>query len=242
VAASLLRAAPLLAALLLAGCAERPRQGMVVDPATGVQMGAYVERNLLVDAAQFPDRRIKLRLRNASGDPAYDLDALRPRLAAAYAAKGYQVVDGDDYAALVDVNLLYSGQYGDDLRRDFGFLAAAAGGLAGAGTRGTPVAVGAGVLSGLALGAIAGAYVREDTYVVVAEFVLATPQARPPRHEKTVTFGTGAAARQQDEAFRPFAEAASTRIAVYAGGRNLPQARIAGPVRQRLAAILADVI
>lgn len=230
------------AALLLAACAPQPRGGMVLDPGTGLQIGAHVERNLLVDAAQFPDRRIRLRLRNASGDPAYDLAALRPRLAAAYAAKGYEVVDGDAYAALVDVNLLYSGQYAETLRDEFGFLGGAAGGLAGAAARGTPVAVGAGLLSGVALGAIAGSHLRDDTYVVVAEFVLATPARAAPRHEKTVSFGRGRGEVSATPAFRPFREAAGTRIAVYAGGRNLSQARIAMPVRERLAAILADII
>ena len=228
--------------VLLAGCAAPPRHGMVLDPATGVQMGAVVERNLLVDAAQFTDRRVKLRLRNASGDAAYDLDALRPQLARVYDAKGYELVDGDDYAVLIDVNLIYSGQYAETLQREFGFLGGAAGALAGAGTQGTIVGTGADALAGLTLGAIAGSYVREDTYVVVAEFALATREARPPRRESVIAFGTGRVEREQEPAFRPFTEAADTRIAVYAGGRNLPQAEIAGPVRDRLAAILADVI
>src|SRR3546814_4607431 len=46
----------------------RQRDGMVVDPATGLQYGSTVERNLVVGASQFDDPRLKLRIRNTRSE------------------------------------------------------------------------------------------------------------------------------------------------------------------------------
>ena len=71
----------LLAAVTLTmGCAQSARYGMVEDPETGLMLGSAVERNIVIDASQFENRTIKLNLRNASGDPSYDLTRFRQNL------------------------------------------------------------------------------------------------------------------------------------------------------------------
>jgi hypothetical protein len=152
--------------LILGGCAPQQRMGMVVDPETRLQYGSVVERNILIDSSQFKNKKLKLRIRNTSGDPAFDLYGFRSRLEQSYASKGYALTAGDDFGLLVDVNVVYSGQTRTDLRQEFGFLGAAAGGTAGAiaGTGGSAEAGAAiGIISGAALGTIIGSYVTEDT-------------------------------------------------------------------------------
>jgi hypothetical protein len=235
----------LLVAVPLAACAPRQRSGMVVDPATGLQYGSTVERNLVVDASQFDDPRLKLRIRNTSGDPVFDLAAFRDALESAYQARGYVTASGaagDTYGVLLDINVVYSGQLSQSMAAEYGFLGLAAGGIGGsyAGTRGAA----AGAVSGAALGAILGSYVTEDTYIVVAEVTLAVADARSGRIERVIQFGVDDDAEDSTGDFgrRRFDEQLRTGVAVYAGGRSIAQAAIAEEVRQRLRRILADVI
>jgi hypothetical protein len=211
----------------LAGCAPRQHPGMVVDPATGLQYGSVIERNLVIDSSQFENPRLKLRIRNTSGDPAFDLAGFRDALENAYRAKGYEPVADDGFGVILDVNVLYSGQTSENLSAEYGFLGAAAGGVGGA-----------------TLGAIIGSYITDDTYIVVAEVTLAVPDGRSGSTEKKIQFGVDG---QTDSDIRKsgrrrFDEQIRSGIAVYAGGRNAAQADIAEGVRRRFGRILADVI
>jgi hypothetical protein len=239
-------AAALLFALAIAACAPRQRDGMVVDPATGLRYGSTVERNLVVDASQFDDPRLKLRIRNTSGDPAFDLGGFRGALESAYRARGFAPAAGaatdDAYGVLLDVNVVYSGQVSDSLAAEYAFLGLAAGGLGG--SAGGTGSAAAGAVSGATLGAILGSYVTDDTYIVLAEVTLAVPDARSGRTERVIQFGVDDDAEHSSEKSgrRRFDELLRTGIAVYAGGRNTAQAAIAEEVRQRFRRILADVI
>jgi hypothetical protein len=227
----------------LAACAPRQRDGMVVDPETGLQYGSTVERNLVVDSSQFENPRLKLRIRNISGDPAFDLAGFRDTLENAYRAKGYEPVADDGFGVLLDVNVLYSGQTSENLTAEYGFLGAASGGIGGyyADVDG---ATAAGTIAGATLGAIIGSYITDDTYIVVAEVTLAVPDGRSGRTERKIQFGvdgqTDSDTRQSGR--RRFDEQIRSGIAVYAGGRNTAQADIAEGVRRRFGRILADVI
>ena len=114
----------LVVGLVLGACAPQQRMGMVVDPQTRLQYGSVVERNILIDSSQFKNRKLKLRIRNISGDPAFDLHGFRSRLEQSYSSKGYDLTTGDDFGLLVDVNVVYSGQTRSDLSQEFGFLGA----------------------------------------------------------------------------------------------------------------------
>lgn len=227
-------------AAALAACAPRQHSGMVVDPATGLQYGAAISRNLVVDASQFTDRRLKLRLRNSSGDAMFDLHGLRRSLEDAYAAKGYTRGDGDGFGLLLDVNVLYSGQASDSVATQFSFLGATAGGIGGY-HAGIDAGAATGTLAGAALGAILGSYMRDDTYIVIAEVTLAVPEDAG-ESERVIQFGIDDAPESRTLGPRRLDEAASARLAVYAGGRNTTQAEIAPEVLRRFERILADVI
>ena len=232
--------------LILGACAPQQRMGMVVDPETRLQYGSVVERNILIDSSQFKNKKLKLRIRNTSGDPAFDLHGFRARLEQSYASKGYELTAGDNFGLLVDVNVVYSGQTRTDLRQEFGFLGAAAGGAAGAitGTGGSTEAGAAiGIISGAALGAIIGSFVTEDTYIVVARYNVAVADQYRGEKKTTIVFGSSAKQEKSERSnLRPFEQRLNSGIAVYAGGRNTPQFQIADQVRQRFARILTDMI
>jgi hypothetical protein len=230
-----------LAGSALAGCAPGAPEGAVVDPATGLAYGSIVERSIVVDAAQFRNRRIRVVTRNTSGDLAFDMGGFAGRLRESYSGKGYQPTDADDFGVRVDLNVLRSSQITSNYSAEFGFLGAAAGGIAGRRSQadqGTAI----GILSGATLGAVAGTFATKDTYIVIAEVAVGVLDTRSGTTQRTITFSDSPRLEERDTELRPFRQLVRTRIAVYAGGRNVAQARIAGEVRERLARIVADII
>lgn len=235
---------PLMAVVLFfGGCAQPTRYGMVDDPQTGLMWGSAIERNLIIDAAQLENRSIKLNLRNVSGDAAYDLMLFRKRLLDALRAKGYTPTDGDDFGVKFDINVLYSGHVQKNLAGEFGFLGATAGGIAGYRGSNESRNMAAGALAGATLGAIAGSYARDDTYITVAEVTVAVADQYRGTTKKTVTFSASPPLQEvRPSSIKPFEAVLQTKVAVYAGGRNITQSQITEGVRERLARIVADAI
>ena len=229
--------------LILSACAPTQRMGMVSDPATGLQYGSVIQKNIFVDPAQFENRNIKLRIRNTSGDPAFNLHSFRSTIENAYRSKGYVVTSSNNYGMLVDVNVTYSGQVSRNMSKEFGFLGAAGGGLLGASGRGGGVAVAGGVVAGATLGAIVGSYNTEDTYIIVAQVNLGVTDAKRGKKTTSITFGESKSSKkEEDSGFKPFRQRISTGISVFAGGRNVPQRNIVDGVRRRISRIISDVI
>ncbi|CAN0321038.1 unnamed protein product, partial [Phaeothamnion confervicola] len=236
-----LTGAALALALLLAACAPGAPGGAVVDPATGLAYGSVVEKSVVVDAAQFRNRRLRVVTRNTSGDPAFDMGAFAGQLRGSYAGKGYQPTDADDFGVRVDLNVLRSSQISSNYSTEFAFLGGAAGAIAGRRSdtaQGTAI----GLVSGAALGAVAGSFATKDTYIVVAEVAIGVLDSRSGVTQRTITFSDSPRLEERDTEMRPFRQLVRTRIAVYAGGRNVAQAQIADEVRRRLARIVADII
>lgn len=231
--------------LLLAACAPPQRGGMVVDPATNLQFGSVVERNIVVDAGQFPNNYLRIRLRNISGDSVFDLDQLRSLLEIAYQSKGYTITNGNDNGLLLDVNVTYSGQISSNMSSQYGFLGAAAGGLGGTQVgRNSALGAGAGVVAGATLGAIIGSYVTDDTYIVVAQVTLGVKSPGEGDTSKTITFSSSGdtVSDTKTKGFQPFRQTIATGISVFAGGRNVRQSEVAGEVRNRFGRILSDIL
>ncbi len=74
--------------------------GMVKDPQTGMQFGSVVERNLVTDASFYTNKKMKIRIRNTSGDVAFDLGGFTNQIKAAYVANGYTPTQGIDFGVL----------------------------------------------------------------------------------------------------------------------------------------------
>lgn len=238
----ILLSAGLAVLVLSAACAPQQRMGMVMDERTGLQYGAAIERSLLADPSQFVNRKIKVRARNASGDPAFDIRRFASEIQDAYLARGYQRGTEDDFGLLLDVVVEYSGQVSKDMSLQYAFLGAAGGGVAGARSKadaGTAI----GVVSGATLGAVVGGYDTEDTYIVIAKVSLGVREATDAAG-KSITFSRSAK-RIEDKgkpAYKPWKRRWQSYIAVYAGGRRTPQSAVASEVRRRLVRITSEII
>lgn len=230
-------------ALALAGCQANPspQLGLVRDPQTGLAFGSVVEKHIVFDANQVRDRRLRVFVRNTSGDPAFDLGGYASLIKAGYASRGFQPVETDTYGLRVDVNVVRSSQISENYMLEFGFLGAAAGGIAGRRSnlsQGTAI----GILSGATLGAILGSHVANDTFIVIAAFSLSVYDSRTGVSERGITFEGSPRLVERDADFRPARMVLQNQFAVFAGGRNVSQVAIAEQVRQRSARIAADMV
>lgn len=229
-----------------AGAINPPiRMGMVKDPDTGLMFGSVVEKNFVTDPSFYKNRKLKVRIRNTSGDGAFDLEGFRQQIETAYAETGYEPTSGDDFGILVDVNVRYSGQAQSNLAEEFGFLGAATGGLAGAHRRDGDLVTATGAVAGATLGSLLGSFVTDDTYMIVTGVTVGVVGGPARREGKRITFSRsagGATVDTEDASRRGLKSAHRTGVSVYAGGRNTPQSAIAGEVRARIVRIIRDII
>jgi hypothetical protein len=227
----------------LTACAPAPRQGMVLDQRTGISWGSVVENNILLDASQLANRNANISVRNVSGDEAYDIQGLRGVFSDVLGQKGYAVNQGDGFGVKFDVNVLYSGQARQDMMTQFAFLGGATGGLASYGGAHAGRNTLAGTVAGATLGAIAGSYVTEDTYMVVLEVSIAIIDQNLGTTTRTITFSSSPAAREHTRSnVKPFEQVLRTKIAVFAGGRNLPHDAVVEGVRRRISNIVSNIV
>jgi hypothetical protein len=228
--------------IIFFGCASQQRYGMTEDPDSGLQYGSIVERNLVIDAAQLENRRMKVSIRNTSGDSAYDLSGLQEVLERSYIGKGYELSRGDDFGIRIDINILYSGRVRRDLMVEFAFLGASAGGIVGYRSD-TKAGTAIGILSGATLGGIIGSYVTDNTYIVIGEISIGITRPGSGETETSVVFSSSRKEeRQERTGIKRFDETMRSKLAVFAGGRNVSQAQIAAGVRERIKRILCDII
>jgi hypothetical protein len=94
-----------------------------------------------------------------------------------------------------------------------------------------------------------GSYVTDDTYIIVSRVTVGSIKGPRPSEGKRITFSRSLTGTVEDEEEREerrrargIDTAASTGVAVFAGGRNTPQAEIAAEVRARIVRIIRDII
>ena len=231
------------ASTLLVACqSTQSRLNMVTDPGTGLQYGSAIEKSIFVDADQFENNAIKVSIRNTSGDPAFDVHGFRSNLERSYADKGFKPTRAD-FGIKLDLNVVYSGHIREDLSAQYAFLGGAAGGIAGyrsPARAGTAI----GVLAGATIGSIIGSTQTRDTYITISEVAIGFAESRGVGQTgKSVTFGSSPKLQEtRKSGFKPFRGVLRTRVAVYGGGRNVSQQRVADAVRRRLIRIVADMI
>lgn len=241
-----------LCAIALSACVSstQDRMAMVRDENSGLLIGSTVEKSIVTDPSLYKNNKIKIRIRNTSGDTAFDLYGFQSRLEDTYRTIGYEPTAEGDFGILVDVNVKYSGHIRDDLAIEYGFLGAAAGYIAGQRSR-TEGGKAIGTLAGATIGSVMGSFVAEDTYIIVSEVSVAAIKERyTTKPAKTVTFSrspkTPAEIEDEEETRRhpkrSLAKVIGTGVAVYAGGTNTAQSEIVGMVRERIARIVGNII
>ncbi|CAA7626571.1 complement resistance protein TraT [Magnetospirillum sp. UT-4] len=225
-------------ALAVGACQRRNMGDMVVDSRTDRMYGMRSDNSVFTDAQLYPNRRLKLSLRNMSGDPVWDLDGTRDTLMQGYLAKGYEASDGTDFGLKIDLNVIRSQQYDVDITAQFGFLGAAAGAVAG-GVAGHVSGYGAvtgasvGMAAGAALGTLASYFTADHIYVVVTEATFAVRRnATKPR--RVVTFdGSPRIEDWEESGYGSFTKVHRVLISNYGGGRSVSQLDMAEDIRQR---------
>ncbi|MFW5837772.1 MAG: complement resistance protein TraT [Desulfovibrionaceae bacterium] len=245
---SLLMAFAALAVLVLGSCQPKSRMGMVVDPDTGLQYGSVVSGSLTMDPSLLKDTRLKIRLRNTSGDPVFNLQEFRTLLEQSYEAQGYEIVRDGDFGVLLDVNVVYSGQATETMALEYGLLGAGGGAAAGfygnqqSSSRGAQTGMGA--VSGAALGAVIGNYVRDETFCVVSQISVAIPRSKKEAPESTIVFSESRKRRKEEmrRVFRQYRHKYDLTAASYAGGQGIDQSAIAQQVRERFYRIVANIM
>ena len=229
--------------LVVSSCAQPSRMGMVEDRETGLMWGSVVERNLVLDPSQLENRTAKVTVRNVSGDLAYDLGSFRDAFISSLVQKGFRPSDADDFGIRFDVNVLYSGQISTNLTKEFTFLGGAAGGVAAYGGGHEVRSSLGGVLAGAALGAVIGSNVRDYTYIAIAEVTVGVADQQAGKTKKTIVFSSSPPLQEERRSsIKPFEHVFKTKIAVYAGGRNISQREIAENVRARMARIVQNIL
>jgi hypothetical protein len=230
--------------VLIASCAAPSRYGMSKDKTSGLQIGSVVEKSFFVDSSQFKNKNIKLSLRNVSGDSQFRLRSFESEIESALREKGYNPVKDDSFGIKMDINVVYSGHTQTNLGTQFAFLGGAMGGIAG---YRSPMRAGAaaGTVVGATLGSIIGSYITDDTYIIISEVTIGIkPYSDKETNTKTIRFDSSRELQTEKSTdnFVPFREVISTKIAVYAGGRNVGLDEVVSPVKIRLADILKDLI
>jgi hypothetical protein len=216
---------------------------MVEDRDTGLMWGSAVERNLVLDSSQLENRSAKVTVRNISGDEAYDLAQFRGAFLAALTRKGFTPNDADNFGVKFDVNVIYSGQISTNLSKEFAFLGGTAGAVAGYGNRHEVRNSMGGAIAGAALGAVIGSNVREDTYIVITEVTIGIADQKMGSTKKTIVFSSSPPLQEERRSsVKPFEQVLTTKIAVYAGGRNISQRQIVDNVRARMARIVQNIL
>ena len=236
-------------AATLAACRRNNRDDMVVDGRTNRMYGMRSDKTLFTDPTLYPNRRLKLTLRNMSGDAVWDLDATREKLYQGYVAKGYERSDGSDFGLKVDLNVIRSQQFDYDMTTQYGFLGttagAAVGGVAGGvhdGASGAAIGAAGGLAVGATLGTLAGYFTTDSIYVVITEATFAVRRnAAKPR--RVVTFdGSPRIEEWEETGYGSFRAIERVLIANYGGGRNVGQTDIADDIRDRQIRSLISLI
>lgn len=227
---------------------QNPYQ-LVEDKKTGYSYGAVKSGEFVADPAMFRNAKLKLRIRNTTGDPALDIYDFRQQLEQAYTDIGYEVTDGDDFGILLDVNVRYFGQVTDMLPREFSFLTTAVGGVAGGATgiqNGRPAdtltGIAAGSVVGAAIGEIIRHYATTETFCIISSVTLGTVMPEYVEDQSTLTFVTGKKIREKKTNFKGFRSRSVVNLGVYAGGRMAGKGDIIDEVRSRYLRILKDII
>lgn len=228
--------------LALAGCAASDYRS------SEFKIGSATSKNVFIDASQFANRTVKVRLRNSSGDPSIDVSRIRAAVEAGLRAAGYQIAE-QNFGILVDVNLYFMNSVAHARQRASNEVGALLGGVAGYEMSKRPGGVGVG--SGALLGAIAGATLQEvlrssndyDTYLVLSDVNIGVVKQENKRKDFFVIGGNRIEQRDEENGtFESFAMRENLKVAVYAGDRRERRAQVMNAMQDRLTHVLSNLI
>lgn len=215
----------------------------------GLQIGSATSKNLFVDASQFSNRTVKLRLRNSSGDPALDLTRLRGSIESGLQAAGYRI-DDRDFGIVMDVNAFQMQSISQARVRSGSGLGTLLGGVIGYETAKRPGGVSSG--GGAILGAVAGATIEEvirnygeySTYIALCDVNIGVLRKEYKKNDRFVIGGNKIENKEPDEAdtFTGFALRDTVRVAAYAGDEPERARHTVDALLDRLGRVVANLL
>jgi hypothetical protein len=231
-------------ALISSGCST-----MTPTSQRGLQIGSATSKNLFVDASQFANRTIKLRIRNSSGDPALDLVRLRGSIESGLRMAGYQISD-QDFGIVVDVNAFQMQSVSRASVRSSSGLGALLGGVVGYETAKRPGGISSG--GGAILGAVAGATLEEvirnygeySTYVALCDVNIGVVRKEYKKNDRFVIGGNKIEHKEPDEVdtFTNFALRDTVRVAAFAGDEGVRANQTIDALLDRLGRVVANLL
>lgn len=216
-------------------------------------IGSTVSRNLFMDAIQFGNKSVKVRLRNSSGDPGIDMAHMRGDVEANLRSAGYSIADGTA-GIVVDANLYFLNNVATGRQRASNEVGVLLGGVVGYEAAKGRGGVGAG--SGAILGAIAGATLQDvlrqhndyDSYLAVCDVNIGVVRQQNTKRDSFVIGGNRFdqdRQRDQDErslTFDSFALRETVKVYVWAGDLRSRKDSLMSAIQDRLARVVANLI
>lgn len=228
--------------LALAGCAASDFRN------NELKIGSATSKNVFIDASQFANRTVKVRLRNSSGDPSIDVSSLRVAVESGLRTAGYQIAE-QNFGILVDVNLYFMNSVAQGRQRASNEVGALLGGVAGYEMAKRPGGMGAG--SGALLGAIAGATLQDvlrysneyDTYLVLTDVNIGVVKQENKKKDFFVIGGNRIEQREEDNGtFESFAMRETLKVAVYGGDKRERRTQVMNAMQDRLTHVLSNLL
>nr|CRH06699.1 exported protein of unknown function [Candidatus Magnetococcus massalia] len=240
------------ALLFLAGCnthrvSER-HVAMVKNPQTGISYGSLIGHyDYLIEPGDI-ENRLMVRIRNTSGDVAFNLHQFRSSIEAAYRSRGFEIVASRPYNYLVDINLDFSGQYTHRNRGRYEklglFGGAAMGYQTASSSRSTTEqesAIILGGVMGVGLARLIEGMDPEQIYIIESRFSMYEVE-EPDEDARILYFGKKKKTKKRQKKKLKRITKRPIPVVVYAGGVNVEQAQVAGEVRQRLVRIYREIL
>lgn len=232
-----------LSPLALAGCAAADH------PEQNFRIGSVVSRNLFVDSSQFGNRRVKLRLRNSSGDPSMEMMRMRSDIEEGLRSAGYSIVERN-FGLLIDANLYFMNTVATGRQRASNEVGALLGGVAG-----YEMAKGRGGLSagsGVILGAVVGSTLLDvlrshseyDSYLAVCDVNIGVVRQQSTNRDSFVIGGNRFEREREhlNPTFESFAMRETVKVYVYAGDRRGRRDHVIWAIQDRMARVVANLV
>lgn len=238
--------------VIFSGTACSTSYHMQASPPSGLQIGSIVSKNLFLDASQFANRTVKLRLRNSSGAPELDLGRLRGSIEESLRIAGYEVSD-KNFGIVMDINAFQMQSAQNARVTSNSGLGVLLGGVAGYELAKKSGGMSAG--GGTILGAVAGAtleqiiqsYGSRSTFLVLCDVNIGVVRQENIRKDRFMIGGNRIEQRniesEQDEAtFTSFALRDTVRVAAYAGDDANMENRTITAMIDRLGRVVANLL
>ena len=232
----------LIACFFITGCAYNS------NSTQEIKIGSSISKNLFVDSTQFTNPKVKIRLRNSSGDESINISALQADIERSLVANGYEI-DKANAGIVLDINLFFFNTVKTARNTSSNGVSTLLGGVIG-----YELAKGGGDISGgsgAIIGAITGATMADvlraggdsNSYLGICDVNIGILRSKSG---DASTFSIGGnpiehSKNKQDSSFESFERRDTVKVSVYASNNRKSKDELALLMQQRLAKIISNI-